>query len=69
VRIKQEECFARVRLRLPDAKDIPNPVDGDVETRRRQPLHELVPAGAGIYDGCYSVLGGLEVIETLKAAG
>lgn len=24
---------------------------------------------AGIYDGCYGVLGGLEVIETLKAAG
>lgn len=43
------------------------------DTAERQPLmlgsHIDTVINAGIYDGCYGVLSGLEVIETLKASG
>ncbi len=46
---------------------------GDAEDRNAPPLmlgsHIDTVIDAGIYDGCYGVLSGLEVVETLKEAG
>src|SRR4030095_4250191 len=48
-------------------------IGGAAADAQRSPLligsHIDTVIDAGIYDGCYGVLAGLEVIETLKASG